>query len=465
MSRWQHPFALTVGLALGVALASPAVSHAQLDPNRANLSSGSGAGVSPGVNPGDSPSSTMTGRTGYVPRVGDVGSYRFPQVAPANPAEIEAIDAQLHDQALRVTEPSERALALERVARSKIFSALYSTKKLDEAHEILIMAGDAALEIPPSILKDLRLRQVVFAQMQLAEEEMRQGLAATATTLEAMPDKFVPRKFADRAPWFEKSIADYRRAAELCTHIQNVDYRSDMLYRLAESESGSNGSQAIVLTTNSAEITRRDLVGQETLLYRVADRAIVQSMHSAHKIPLNIWRDRALIAIAAAAATSEQFPRALEAAKMIPQPEFRADALVHVAEAQARKNWTNDATSTYREAATAVASIPMTDPRSTQASVLIDSLISVGRFDDARMTIVFYPDNERRMNALGAVAQSQGERNLTAAARDWINREAPEEWRPFLNRKVNDGMIAAIERRRSQSLPFGTSATGLGPGE
>jgi hypothetical protein len=463
MSRWQAPLTLTAGIAFAAALAVPCQIRAQDPP----IASGSGRGTSPGVTPGDSPSSTRTTRGDLIGPIRDnpmLGRPQYPgtPIGPSDPAVIEAIDAQLLDQAMRVTEPSERALALERVARSKILSAAYSATKLDEAHSILVDAGAAALAIPPSIVRDLRLRQVIFAHVQLAEEELRQGLVDTPRPLDQPAEKYPARKFDDRVPWFEKSIVDYGRASDLSAQIESTNYRSDMLFRIAESESGSNGSQSIVLITNLADGVRKDLVGQETLLYRVADRALVQSMNIAHKIPLFIWRDRALLTIAAAASTSEQFPRAVEAAKMIPQPEFRADALIRVAEAQARKNWTNDATITYNEAARAVASIQRADPRSTLASVLIDSLIAVGRFQDARTSIVFYPDDERRLNALGAVAQSQGERNLASTARGWIDRDAPEAWRSFLNRKVDDGMIAAIERRRSQSLPFG--APGILPG-
>jgi hypothetical protein len=463
MWRWHAPFTLNAGLALVVALAAPSQIRAQDPP----IASGSGRGVSPGVTPGDSPSSTRTTRGDLIGPIRDnplLGKSPYPgaQLGPSDPAAIDAIDAQLLDQALRVTEPSERALALERVARSKILSAAYSASKLDEAHEILIHAGNAVIAIPPGNLRDLRLRQLIFAHIQLAEEELRQGLVDTPRPLDQPAEKYPARKFDDRTPWFNKSLVDYGRASELCDYFLSSNYQSDMLFRISESESGSNGSQSIVLITNLADGVRKDLVGQETQLYRVADRALVQSLNIAQKIPLYIWRDRALLTVAAAASTSEQFPRAVEAAKLIPQPEFRADALIRVAEAQARKNWTNDATATYNEAARAVASIPMADPRSTIASVLIDSLIAVGRYQDARSSIVFYPDDERRMNALGAVAQSQGERNLASTARGWIDREAPADWRSVLNRRVNDGMIAAIERRRSQSLPFGSP--GILPG-
>ena len=83
---------------------------------------------------------------------------------------------------------------------------------------------------------------------------------------------------------------------------------------------------------------------------------------------------------------------------------------MRLGEAQARRNLPS-ATETYRAAAAAVASIPIDDPRSTLASVLIDSLISVGRFDDARACVPFYPDDVQRalVGGSAAIAGSQGE--------------------------------------------------------
>jgi hypothetical protein len=152
---------------------------------------------------------------------------------------------------------------------------------------------------------------------------------------------------------------------------------------------------------------------------------------------------------------------------MIPQPEVRTDALVRIAEAQARPggNDPDGATATYQEAARAVASIPLDDPRAVLAGVLIDNLISVGRFEDARRLVILYPDNDRRMLALGAIAESQGFRGASDTAIAWITREIPPEHRPFLYRRLRFGILAAIEQNRSRSLePGGTGAGGTGTG-
>jgi hypothetical protein len=165
-----------------------------------------------------------------------------------------------------------------------------------------------------------------------------------------------------------------------------------------------------------------------------------------------VWRDRGLVAITQAAATSRQFSRGLSIARMIPQPEVRTDALLKIAEAQARHDDPNGATSTYREAALAVASIPLDDPRAVLAGVLIDNLISVGRFEDARKSIVLYPDMSRRLIALGAIAESQGQRGGGDAARAWIAREVSPQYRPELYRRVISGILKTIEQNRSHEL-------------
>src|SRR5581483_1795476 len=98
---------------------------------------------------------------------------------------------------------------------------------------------------------------------------------------------------------------------------------------------------------------------------------------------------------------------------------------------------------------------PLDDPRAVLAGVLIDNLISVGRFDDARTCVLLYPDQARRLTALGAVAYSQGRRGVAADARQWIAREIPPEHRPLMHRRVNEGIIDAVEQNRSRALNSG----------
>ena len=106
-------------------------------------------------------------------------------------------------------------------------------------------------------------------------------------------------------------------------------------------------------------------------------------------------------------------------------------------------------------AAEAVASIPIDDPRATLASVLIDSLVSSGRFDDARACVPFYPDAVRRLNALGTIAENQGERRLTASALAWIDRDAPPELRDQLRLRVTNGVLKAFEKGKNSQNQAG----------
>jgi hypothetical protein len=84
--------------------------------------------------------------------------------------------------------------------------------------------------------------------------------------------------------------------------------------------------------------------------------------------------------------------------------------------------------------------------------VLIDSLISVGRFDDARASVSLYPDAARKLAALGAIGESQGRRGLADQARAWIVREVNPEYRPQLLRRVVDGVLNSIDLNSSGSF-------------
>ena len=107
---------------------------------------------------------------------------------------------------------------------------------------------------------------------------------------------------------------------------------------------------------------------------------------------------------------------------------------------------------TYREAAQAVASIPLDDPRAVLAGVLIDNLISVGRFEDAAATD--RPLSRHRP----ADHRPGGDRRVAGPPRG--GRLGPRLDRPRrpprvssqLYRRVNNGVLAAIEQNRSRDL-------------
>jgi hypothetical protein len=127
--------------------------------------------------------------------------------------------------------------------------------------------------------------------------------------------------------------------------------------------------------------------------------------------------------------------------------------LIRIAEAQALKSGHPETASpTYEEAARAIASIDQPDPRAVMTGALIDNLIQVHRYDEARVNIALYPDRDRRLNALVSVAFAQGRNGDGVAAKAWITRDIPPRYRALLNRKVDEGIIESVEESRARSL-------------
>jgi hypothetical protein len=185
----------------------------------------------------------------------------------------------------------------------------------------------------------------------------------------------------------------------------------------------------------------------------MADDVLVDSWNVARKIDRLLWKNRAMVRIALSASDSRQYNRGVELARTIENAESRSEALLLLAEAQCRhEEDTTVATPTYQAAAEAVASIPQDGLRGVMTGFLIDSLIASGRFDDARASIVIYPEESERFVALGAIAEAQGRRGLAESARRWIATEAPEAYRSALYRRVVIGVLSAIETERSKEF-------------
>lgn len=194
--------------------------------------------------------------------------------------------------------------------------------------------------------------------------------------------------------------------------------------------------------------SKLDFKSTARALARNADRFLERGAVHASYIRIPQWRDQALISLVRNAAASDQFPRGLAIARTIPRSENLAESLIAIAEGQARSGFQDDASRTYIEAARAVASIPLDDPRSTLNGLLVDSLISVGRFEDARACTAFYPDEPGRVAALGAVAQSMGARGLADRAHAWIEKVPDPDLRAFLARRMLDGMSFKIRAEK-----------------
>ena len=479
------PRGLVVGLAV-LLMSYPAVLQAQ------PLSSGSGAGTGTGAMGGTSRNSTGTGQEGgtsrnstssgeesgygartgqmgplggYAPRgmmprnLDAIGGGQGPGVTTTFPdesgvpmgalipsgslASASTISETQLDYARRLPVPGDRSLALSRIASAATFS-----NQLDLADKALTEASRAALEVKAGMVRDQRLMSIIYAEMYLAEAQLREG-HIDATLPDNSPAAALPK--TDRNQLIRRAATEWKRAATLAAQISNPTYKSEMTYRVADSM--GYGSQTIINEFPKGDGgTVTAALGVNRSYGGLPDQLLQDAATLATTIDRPVWHDRALVQVATAAADSKQFSRALSIARLIPQPEVRSDALLKIAETQARRGDAEGATASYKETANSVASIPLDDVRGVLAGVVIDSLIAVGRFEDARRSISLYPDEPHRLLALEAVAESQGRRGAGLTALEWIKKEAPPEYRSLLYRKVNNGVVAAIESNRSRDL-------------
>jgi hypothetical protein len=485
MTRARIENAIPAVLTVGFALSLPLTAIAQVGPG---LSSGTGQGTGTGYSSG-----VQNNRTGSVSGVGpavpggrspDYGrgprglipppsgfsvpmgpgvDTSFPddpslfpfvahEEAPGRtPTEGSRVQPRELNFALAIVDPGDRALTLQRVANVAIFS-----NQLGLAHHALGEAAKSVFQVRDPLVRDLRLIALITALNNLSDAYIRDGKMDMSIPdmpeLENAPAP-LPKSKVNRGETIGRAEIEWSRAAYLAARIGNPTYRSEMLYRVIDSQ--AFGSQTVVNEFPHAEPSSSEaFVKRRTPdeLDKRADKLLTGAAAMSRLIERPVWRDRALVSIATAAAQSRQYARGLEVARMIPQPEVRTDALVKLAETQARNNDNEGATATYREAAEAVASIPLEDPRAVLAGVLIDNLISVGRFEDARRVVILYPDTPRRVVALGAVAESQGFRGAVDSAVEWIRRDVSPEHQPFLYRRLRSGVLAAVEQNRTRDL-------------
>jgi hypothetical protein len=484
-----------IGLGLALSYGSASSLFAQGLPP----SSGSGAGTGTGMSSGF-PGSTGTGSE-------TLGSRPEPRAFP-NPALTRPIDfpADVSDankagglstvtpdlflDARSVIDPGERALALVRIAQTAIFS-----RQFNEAHSALFEAGPAALAEPNPLLREQRLTAIVDSLLRLCEERMVDDVQIESTPLTSpiyspptmtppaggsttisppLPAQTpgsgtptpgtsptqsllplpatpppVPAPSAERMNRLKAALPEWAMAVDLSKKIKPATARTEALFRISESESFC--SQKLITDPLIRSGVRPDPSKLDPQLRAYTDYLLAASAWHANMIERPIWRDYALFRIVYNAANSSQFKRGFAIARAIEQPEARTDALIRLAEGQAINGRPTEATAAYEEAARSVALIPQEDPRETLVGVLIDSLITYGRFDDARACVPLYSFASRQLTALEAIAESQGRRYLAESARQWIARENPV-FQPLLYRKVNDGILAAIELNRSKEL-------------
>ncbi len=481
--RFAHISRTIPAIGLGLALSSPSFAFAQgLSP-----SSGSGAGTGTGMSSGY-PGSTGTGResgsglgTTGTGREG-ISSMPLPPALPnanlTRPLDrrgfmprnvggvggMSTVSPDLFLDARSVADPGERALALIRIAQTAIFS-----KQLDDAHTALFEAGPAALAERGRLIREQRLSAIVDTLLRLAEERMGDTVdiedlnppetppapqppspsPSPSLTPVPTPPKPPTPPGPDRITRLRAALPEWAEAVRLAGLIDNQTAKVEGLYRIAESEAYS--SQRLITDPLRLIGGRPDPSKLDPQTRWFTDYLLYESARTASMIDRPIWHDLAMYTVVSNAAASSQFARGFQIARSIAQPEARTDALIRLAEGQALNGRPTEATAAYEEAARAVSMIPQEDPRETLVGVLIDSLISFGRFDDARACVPIYSFPSRQLTALSAVAESQGRRGLAESARQWIANENPA-FRPLLYRKVNDGILASIEQNRSKVL-------------
>jgi hypothetical protein len=516
MGNTRHEGRKSAVLALSLALGGGWTVHAQ-DTSGPGLSSGSGQGTGAGgfsgvirnrsgsmsgVGPGSSGgvssgsrSAPLTGpRRGTIP-LGPGVNVSFPNdplllpfLRPdqaANPLDSKAptrVTSDLLAHARLITDPGERSLALQRIANGAIAS-----NQLILAHHTLEEATTAVSQVTVPLVRDQRLIALVTSLTELTVALLRTGredqtALAPAQDAEAAGLDPLPKR-PESTVLIRLARLEWRRAVYLASIIGNPTYRNEMLYKVAEDEAKGSASIADHYLNKTAETEslgnrpaqvpgaaptpaprpapapapapppgeRKD---KERETYAaLADEILVDSWNVANTIDRLIWKNRAMVRIALSASDSGQFARGVKLALGIENAESRAEALLLLAEGQCRREQSAAATPTYQAAAEAVAAIPQDGLRGVMTGFLIDSLIAVGRFDDARACIVIYPEESNRFVALGAIAESQGRRGAADLARRWIATDVPEAYRSDLHRRVMAGVLWAVERNRSRESP------------
>lgn len=358
--------------------------------------------------------------------------------------DVERIDQELLENILRIEDPAERSLALVDAARYKILA-----RDLDVARRALDSAAESTTQIVDQKRRDLRLISTSRAYVSLAQEDINSAISGAAGILSLEPELTVQ----ERVDLLDRALEAFDKAAELAFRIEHVGYGPQTQYVVAEQQ--AQGGQAIGVIAFRDPGALNDQQQLVPRLQELAGRYIERAAEHARAIRVPVWRDVALAAVTGSAATSNQFELGRRISRTVPGLELRFDAILTIAEAEARRGDPDLATGDYTEAARTLASIPIADLRGTLNDVLVESLIASGRFADARRCVILYPDDVDRLEALGAVAESMGSRGLSDEAREWIRQEVAAENRASLYRRVNDGVLSTLERYGGGNYPGG----------
>jgi hypothetical protein len=389
---------------------------------------------------------------------------------PFDPKAPTKVTDDVLANARAITQPSERSRAFQLIGRAAVFS-----NQLVLAHNALEEAAESATIERTPLVHDQRLMSIISTTNLLTEAILREGKPGLAiiespedqeappVETQPAPDSSTPDALPSRRIEGETAVRfarlEWRRAAFLARQLINPTYRNEMIYRIVESQTQGAATIALefgepILSTSVPssfdEAPRPRKPDSASPYPKLSDEILLDAAELSRTIERPIWRHRGLVRVTAGASDSEQYDRGFDVARSITDPEFRSQALLLIAESQCRHDQADKATQTYSEVAEAVGKIPQSGLRGVVAGFLVDSLVSMGRFQDARACIVLYPEESQRFVALAAIAESQGRRGAAQDARDWIAHEAPPEYQASLYRRVTKGYLEAIEQNRSR---------------
>jgi hypothetical protein len=365
------------------------------------------------------------------------------------------ITPEMLENARLIENNYDRSRALQELARESILS-----NQLLLAHRVLEQAGTSALNEPDELRHDQLIIELITTTGLLTETLIREGktqpslLDATDTQPAPLSNKL------DTKLSLRLARLEWQRGAFLAQRIKNPTYRSEYLDHVVEGLGRDSSRIVDMLSQPAGSGGTGAQADQENRNYQeAADQFLVEATTIAREIERPIWRNLAFVRTAVVAGESKQFARAVQVAREIENPEARAQGYLLVAESLARGRQDQAATESYSEVAKAVARVQQDGLRGVLAGFLVDSLISTGRFQDARACLVLYPTESERFVALEAIAEQQGRRGSAADAREWITRDAPPEYRPALYRRVNMGLISAVRTERSNLFGGGRDTT------
>jgi hypothetical protein len=371
------------------------------------------------------------------------------------------VSPELVEKMGMVTDTYDRSRALQELAREAILS-----NQVLLAHRTLLQASTAALEERNELRHDQLIIEIITTTGQLTETLIREGKGQLTIpdTQEGRPEPISKR--LDPKQSIRLARLEWQRARALAGAIINPTYRSEYLGRVAEGL-GRDSTRIILEFIRRSETDTTPLAVKLTEaelkeIEQSADEYLVEAQQICQEIERPIWRNSALERTAINAGESRQYPRAFSIARSIQNAEARSQALILVAESQCRHSPPEEATKTYSEVAEAVARVEQDGLRGVLTGYLVDSLISTGRFEDARACLVLYPTASERFVGMGAIAESEGRRGSADRAREWIASDAPPAYRPVLYRRVMKGELDKVGNSR-QSLLSGREVPPVEP--